>query len=151
MQRRSLCQVKRPISRKERWSVITHTFHNIKDLNNSLGTHWLQRTNPNMKVSVPWVNLVTQTSMPPYKKKNVPEEKQLVPDQRRGKYKWGLEKQDVLVCHRESGPITMESCQKHTAGRGSTGQIKGNSWIKITTTMDDNPMNKTKLHEPKLI
>lgn len=150
MQRRSLCQVKRSINRKERWSVITHTFHNIKDLDSSLGTHWLQRTNPNVNVSVPWVNLVTQTSMPPYKK-NMPEEKQLVPDQRRGKYKLGLEKQDVLVCHKESGPRIMETCQKHTAGRGSTGQIQDNSWVKIMITMDDNPMNKIKLHESKLI
>lgn len=71
-----------------------------------------------MNVSVPWVNLATPTSMRPYKK-NTPEEKQLVPDQRQGKYKLGLEKQDVLVCHKESGPSIIETCQKHTAGSGS--------------------------------
>lgn len=87
--------------------------------------------------------------MPPYKK-NMSEEKQLVPGQRREKYKMGLEKQDVLVCHKESGPGIMETCQKHRVGRGSTGQIQDNSWIKIMITMDDNLINKIKPHESKL-
>ena len=75
-----------------------------------------------MKVSALQGNLAAQLGCAPTK--NMPEEKWLVPELRKGKHKLSLEKQDVLVCHKESDLRVTEMCRKHTGARGSTRQIQ---------------------------
>lgn len=124
-----------PVNRKERWSVTTHNSHYIKDLTAPWALTDCKGQTPVWTYQCLWVNLAAQTSMCALQK-YMPEEEELVPGLMQGKYKLGLEKQDVLVCHKESDPRIMETCQKQRAGRGSTGQIQDNSWLKIMIAMD---------------